>query len=322
MNLSAIQADLYRRLGYASTPASEVSTRLTAFINQTHREVVSRPGLEDLRDGTITIASVASQVLYGLPPAIAAIQGITDRTTMLKLNQVSMDWIRTADPGLVNTGTPDTYALSGMVGVAQQPSAAAEIFVKSTAAGDTTQTAFIEGIRTGGYFKALSVTLTGTTAASLGAAFADFIEITKFYLSATCVGTVTLTQTSGVGTELARIAIGQTFARYQGLQLWPTPASAITYYVRYTRTIPDLANASDEPLLPEDFHWLLVEGALVKEWTKKDDLTRREAARRDFDRGVGDLRYRVTCQPDYMPARGGRPIERSRFGGMYPATRF
>ena len=23
-------------------------------------------------------------------------------------------------------------------------------------------------------------------------------------------------------------------------------------------------NANDEPLLPEDFHWLLIEGALVK----------------------------------------------------------
>lgn len=323
MTLTNILADLYRRLGYASSPASEVSARLTAFVNQIHREIVSRPGLEKLLrgDAPITFASVNGQAIYALPQAVAGVAAITDRTTQIRLSLVTQDYIRDADPGLVLSGPPDCYAFTGIQAVSVQPSAAAEIFVKSTAAGDTTQTAYIEGIRTGGYFKALSVTLNGTTAVSLSASFADFIEITKFYLSATAVGTVTLTQTSGVGTELARIAIGQTFARYQGIQLWPTPASAITYYVDYARTLPDMSNTTDEPLLPDDFHWLLVEGALVKEWTKKDDLQRRQAAQQDYMRGLRDLHYRVTCAPDYLPSRSGQPMERSRFGAQYPATR-
>jgi hypothetical protein len=323
MTLTNILADLYRRLGYASSPASEVSTRLTAFVNQIHREIVSRPGLDQLLrgDAPITFASVASQAIYGLPQSVATVEAITDRTTNLRLREVSQSFIRDADPGLVQTGPPDCYAFTGIQAVSVQPSAAAEVFVKSTSAADTTQTAFIEGIRTGGYFKALSVTLNGTTAVSLSASFADFIEITKFYLSAVGAGTITLTQTSGVGTELARIPIGQTFARYQGVQLWPTPASAITYYVDYARTIPDMSNLTDEPLLPDDFHWLLVEGALVKEWTKKDDLQRRESARQDYERGLRSLHYRVTCPPDFLPSRTGQSMERSRFGAQYPATR-
>src|SRR5256885_3799335 len=112
MTLTNILADLYRRLGYASSPASEVTTRLTAFVNQVHREIVSRPGLEQLLrgDAPITFASVNGQAIYGLPPAVAAVEAITDRTTQIRLTQVSQSYIRDADPGLGQTGPPDYYA--------------------------------------------------------------------------------------------------------------------------------------------------------------------------------------------------------------------
>lgn len=319
MTYATILQELYRRLNYGSSPASEVTTRLAAFLNLTHRQILSVPGLDRLRDDTIPFASVSARAQYGLPPAVQRVQRLTDRTNDRRLQLRSLDWIRAIDPGLDQSGTPEVYAPIGIQAVALQPSDASEIFVDSTAAGDT-GTAYIEGIRTGGYFKALSVSMTGVTAVTFSASFADFIEITKFYISAAAVGTVTLHEDASGGTELARIPIGQTFSRYQGIQLWPTPSAAVTYYVDYMRNIPDMSVANDEPLLPEDFHWLLVEGSLIKEWTKKDDLNRREAAQADFDKGLSDLKYAVTCPAEFLPARSQQYARPSRFGANYPAV--
>lgn len=320
MTLGTLEAELYRRLGYASTPATEITTRLRAFLNLTHRQLLSIPGLDRLRDDTITFASASDQATYGLPPAAQRIQGITDRTNDRQLQLRSLDWIRSVDPGLDQEGTPEVYAITGLQAVAKQPSDASEIFVDSTAAGDT-NTAYLEGIRTGGHRTSLSVSMTGVTAVTFSAAITDIIEITKFYLSAAAVGTVTLHEDASGGTELARLAIGQTFSRYLGVQLWPTPSGAVTYYVDYTRTIPDMSIANDEPLIPEDFHWLLVEGALVKEWTKKDDAERREAARLEWNIGLSALKYHVTCPADFLPSRTDRP-EKNRFGSQYPAVKW
>lgn len=321
MNLSSILAELYRRtdMNATSIPASIV-TRMTAFVNTTHRQLLSTPGLDVLRDDQLTFASVATQARYGLPPAISRIEGITDRTTMLKLSQSALSEIRAMDPGLVQTGPPDTYVNLGYQQVANQPSAATGLWAVSTSAGDV-QNCFIETVRTGGYERVGAATvLTGVARVALGA-LTDHIEVVKFYLDSAAVGAVSLYDAAVAGNELARIPIGGTYARYLAIHLYPTPASAITYYVDYVREVPDMANASDEPLLPQDFHYLLVEGALLKEWTKLDD-TRRSAALTDYNKGLAALKYFVNCPPDFLPSRNGSRRERSRFGAYFPATRY
>lgn len=328
MNFSAIKSELYRRLNLPTAPASSEVTRLASFINLTHRQILSIPGMDGLRDGTITFASVASQAVYGLPSAVQRIEAITDRTTQRKLRPVALDDVLSGDPALVQTGPSDCYINRGWQAVATQPSAAAQIFYKSSSAADTTQEIFFEGIRSGGatYSTALAgggFTLNGTTA--LGLVPTDIVEITKFYIDAETTGDVILTQGSGVGTELARLKGGngteQIHSRYLGIQLYPTPASAITYYVDYVRNVMDMSNATDEPLLPEDFHWLLVEGALVKEWTKRDDV-RRQEAEADLKRGISALKYFMHNQSDDLPVAGGLRREINRYGAWYPATRY
>jgi hypothetical protein len=318
MTLATLQADLYRRVGLATAPATSETTRLTAFLNETHREILSTPGLESLIDDTVTFASVSAQSLYALPPSVDGIEAITDRTSMVPIPPRSLAWLRSEDPGLTASGTPTVYIPRGLQAVAVQPTAAAEIFIKSTAAGDT-GTAFIEGFRTGGYPITTSKVMTGVTAVSFSATLTDVIEITKVYLSAAAVGTVTLHSVSGVGTELARIAIGQTYTRYQGIQLWPTPSAAITYHVDYQRPITDLVNAFDEPLLPEKFHRLLALGARAKEWDSRND-DRAIAAQRDFDRGLATLVFTVTRAAVGTPnLRGSRRAGLSTLGSWYPS---
>ena len=315
MTFNEILADIYRRTSYTTSPPSDVTTRIKAMVNQTHRSLLSHPTLQSLRDDTITFDSTSGTVRYGLPPNIALVQTITERTNRIRLVQMSLDELRYIDPGLTSSGTSTRYVLHGIQAVAVQPSAAAEIFVKSTSASDT-GTAYMEAVRTGGYRVSLSVTMTGTTGVTLGAAYTDIVEVTKFYLSTAAVGTVTLRQTSGSGTVLATIPIGYEFSRYQGIQLWPTPTATITYYVDYMRTIPDLVNNTDEPLLPEDFHWMLSEGAMVHELRNHDDDTRRDAMAA-YDRGLSNLLYRVGSPPDFLPSRGSVQQEMSRVGSNF-----
>ena len=53
MTLSEMRADLYRRFNYAASPATDVTTRLTAFLNETQNEILSEPGMEALRNGSL-----------------------------------------------------------------------------------------------------------------------------------------------------------------------------------------------------------------------------------------------------------------------------
>lgn len=321
MNLTALEADLYRRLGYASSPATEVTTRLRSFLNTTHRQLLTKPGMERLRDDTITFASVAAQARYTLPPNVARIKAITNRTNLRRLRFLSLDDLRSGDPGLTGSGTPDYWIPVGYQAVAEQPSSATALYIVSDDAADTTIVVRTESVRTGGYTSTINTTLNGLTRVQVGT-LSTHIEVTKLYLSAAAAGNVSLFTASTGGTELARLEIGKTYGRWFGIQLWDTPAEAETFYVDYTRVVPDMSNGTDEPLLPEDFHYLLVDGALVKEWTKKDDLARRLEAKLDFEDGCKALRTWVLYPPDYDATAQSTPIETSNLGAWTPAGRW
>lgn len=318
MTYSEILLDIYRSLNYGDTPETKIVSRVKARVNQIHRELLAEPGLDLLRDDTFTFATVASTVRYGLPSNIEFVKGIHERTNQANLQLRTLAWVRAQDPGLVATGTPIVFAPIGLMQVQTQPAAATGLWAVSSAAGDTTQDVYTETFRTGGYLVKATTRLTGTTRVQIGT-FTDHVEVDKFYLSATCVGTISLYDASTGGNELARIAIGQTSAHYHGIQLWPTPSAAITYYVDYTRQIEDMVQDTDEPLLPRDFHWLLTDGARSREYEKADDTRATTAAAR-FEKGKGDLKYRVLCTPDYKPVPGrGGVLGYSNLGGWYPA---
>lgn len=324
MTLLALLLEAARRCAYPAPTSATSDTnavRLASFLNTTHRQLLGLPGMESLRDDTITFASVSGQSLYGLPAALTRIESISDRTTLLRLRLRSLNDIRTTDPGLVSTGPADSYIPRGLQQVQVQPSAATGLWVVSTNAADTTQSIKIETVRTGGLSFSGAATLNGTTRVQVGS-LTDHSEVTKFYSSAVGVGDISLYTAAAAGTVLATIPIGSTYVRYQGLQLYPTPASAITYYVDYVRNVLDMVNVTDEPLLPDDFHWVLVEGALLKEWTKRDD-DRRVAAEQAYAQGVSALKYFVRCLADDLPVSGRRnDWGRSRFGAHYPVTRY
>lgn len=321
MTFAEVLSECYADLNYAASPAATEVARIKRYVNEGLRVILGEPALVRLldSDAPLTVASVASTARVVVPEAVARIHHITERTNARRLEPMSLAEYRQREPDPAShTGTPTHYVPIGRVAVAKQPADASEIFVDSTAAGDT-NTCYIEGITTGGYMKTASVNMTGVTAVTLSAAITDFIEITDFYLSAAAVGTVTLHEDASGGTELARITIGAKRPRYYAFYLFPTPSAAVTYYVDYRREMVELVNDTDEPPLPTDYHYLLSAYVRMRQYEKTDD-SRWPTAREQFLQGLSRLKYATQTLADDIPVMGrGRVIGRSRLGGYFPA---
>ena len=328
MTFLQLQQRLARRRGAtSSTLVSATATRYQEALNETHRAVLRMPGFEQLRRTTVTVASVANTQQYALPmDGIARIERVFETTNDRSLKLHTTGWLRENDPD-PQSGTAWAWVPAGFQEVHTQPSDASQVFVKSTSASDATTTtassstdvtAYVEGIITGGYYRTASVAMTGASAVSLSSAITNFITITKFYLSTGASGTVTLHEDSGSGTELRKIAVGDSRAQFYSLLLYPTPSSVITYTADILRTIPDMSNDTDEPLLPEDFHDVLVDGAELRELTKQDDPNRWTLLQQRYNEGVRDLRSFVINHPDWAPQWGGGTAGISRLGSEFP----
>lgn len=206
MTFSEILADIYSRTNKPTTPEPETCARIKRFVNQRHRTLLTTPGIDQFRDSTSTFASVPGTARVALPQALTKILAVWDPVSNRPIFEKDRNWLRTVNPQQAS-GTPMFFVPLGYQCVAAQPSDASAIYVKSSSASDT-GTAYIQGIRTGGILGSASVTMTGTTAVQVGS-FSDWIEITKFYVSPVAVGSVTLHEDSGGGTELAQITIGR-----------------------------------------------------------------------------------------------------------------
>lgn len=314
MTFLDLQKNVYRKCGFADSPSTEVSTRVKMFLNEIHRRVLGIPGMDYLRVGTTSFATVANVSRYGLPYDVARIMAMRDTTNDLKLTSETFQWYteEAPDPSTA-TGNPEVWVPIGVGPVRYQPANESTLYAIST--GADTPTIYVEGI-SGGNLTTFSVAITGTTKKSLG----TWSAINKLYVSAAATGLVSVWEddatTSDGGTLLATLPIGQTHFRYQTVALWPTPSSALTLTVDYLRTVMDLVNGTDEPLLPEDFHWVLSSGARMLEYEKQDD-SRYSAAKAEYEKGLRDLKWFVTQRADGREPIAGT-VRGSRLGPWYP----
>jgi hypothetical protein len=318
MTFGEILSSAYEDCNYGASPAAAVVTRMKKYVNDAVAAVLSEPGMVRLQDSDtpLTVASVALQARYTVPGAVAYIRGISERTNDRTLRQIDMPTYRRRNPDpATNSGVPTAYVPFGRTAVAVQPADLSTIFVKSSDATDTTQTAYIEGISTLNEPFAASVLLTGTTAVNFSR---QYSEITDFYVSATPTGDISIHEDSGVGTELAKIRSGLLRSRYYGFYLDPTPAAAINYLVDYRRTTLPMINNADEPPLPLDFHPMCAAYARMREYEKTQD-DRLTIATAEWQRWLSRLKYAVTENADHLPVAGRqRPYGFSRLGGMFP----
>jgi hypothetical protein len=325
VTLDDIRNSIYRRFNYLGTPLpKEITDRITEYINQTHREICAMPGMDKLRDDVMAVTAYSGIARTGLPYVIARIYAITDRTNNLKLDQVPLRQLRIMDPAQAFTGGyPVRFAFIGRQAVYRQPGgstpAASGLWAASTAAADTTQKVFAETIVTGGMPNATltaGTTLTGTARVQIGT-LTSHLEVTKFYLDVPATGTVSLYDAAAAGNELAAIPINHLNSRYQAVEWSPIQQQNTTEYVDFQRLITDLSDASDEPLLPPDFHELIVLGASLREFKSTDD-SRYDQTLQEYERMKIALKNFVMNNGDRVSSL--RPMRQpwSRLGGNYP----
>ena len=303
MTFAELKAQVYRDTGYPSSPPTDVATRTGAWINEGHRHILRQPSMVNLRQGTLTFASVASQPIYGLPQAFEKMDAIMQQTNSLRLRMLTRDQYRLVDPGERSNGTPYAWVPVGLVPVFQQP-ASTGLWAVSSSASDTTPVVTVTGILADGDIPAqVQVTLNGTTRAQLGSN-TTWSTIMSWSVSAACVGDVSIYDAASSGNLLARIPVGSTSVQYQGIRLWPTPGAVLTYTVDGQFEIPTLVNDNDVPLVPPSYHDLLSCYARSREYERTED-PRYATAKAEFDEGVNRLRAFVEFPADWHPVTGG-----------------
>lgn len=319
MTFANLKLDVYRRTGYADSPATAVVSRIAAFINEAQQELVQDPAFAPLLRATASLVTTTGMASYGLPPDVTRVRFVRDSAHRRRLVPQTEDWWHWVAPEpTVVTGTPGYYIPLSTQPVASQPSTADKLFVVSTNVGDTTQTVYFEIVRTGGYIETASLSLNGTTAVQLGS-YTDVQSVSDWYLSATCLGEVKLLQTSSSGSELARITVGDTRSRYTWLALYPTPNGALTYTIDHEMEASDLVNDTDEPAwLPRRAHRLLAIGARKREYETKND-GRYTAALNEWVQGVNQLKAYVNNPPDETIVPGRLKPGLSDLGAFFPA---
>lgn len=297
-NLGQIRLELYDYFGYGINPEPETVRRMDGFINSVYMELLGKVGTSRLRRKTLPFSSVASQPLAVLPMLATQVFTILDRTNNITLDKLELQDIRERDPGQTSTASnPRYYAVvSWAAALARELADASEIFIKSTSALDTDVTVFLEGIITGGYPKPASNKVTGTAALSIDPLTTSWTDALKVNLSSRARGDIVLYEDSGAGTELARIPAGRTASRYTKLQLYPTPTTAVTYYADVEVALTRLENEMDEPLLHEDYHWLLVSGATMRQMLKDSKLAEWGMENRRFLEGWGAMVKKLGAQ--------------------------
>jgi hypothetical protein len=161
--------------------------------------------------------------------------------------------------------------------------------------------------------------MTGTTGVTMNASITDWVLLTKFYLSAAAVGDVTLNEDAEGGTELSKIPIGATVAKYRSIALVPTPSDAITYTVDFDWDFQDMSVSTDEPILPPRFHRILAIGARRKEYEKRDDAERWKVADLEFNRELRKMKATLFSPANFTPHIGREQRTPSQLGPFYPA---
>lgn len=244
-------------LGYAQ-PTADQTTRITRWLNEGYRHLMSAPGREQLRDYTITLTTESNRAMYPLPQAVAKVYAGFQVTNSVRLGMMTMSAYRTVNAGLNQNGNFANWWIPyGWSPVLRQPEGTG-LWAVSDNAADTTQKFNVQGFSVNGDMtpEVQSSVLTGTTRVQIGTA-TDWNILERLDLTAVGVGVIRVYDAAVAGNEIIRLQPGQTSAQYQHIILFETPSSAVDYRFDVCLQLTELSQPNDIPLLPADFHDML-----------------------------------------------------------------
>jgi len=324
-----ITEDVLERSGYTLN-AGTTRERIKRLVNQHYRQLLAFSRFSGYRDGHTPLVTVAAQPLYGIPVTLQRIDQIYDPNgNNAPLAKRSKAWLRADVRANQGPGTPIVYVDYGIKPIFRFPvETGSGIWAASSAAGDTTQTVTMQSFRVDGFtYNPSATTLTGTTRVQLGT-LATLVDVEKLRLSAACAGDVTFYDAAVAGNILGVIPIGRTTQLFTVLQLYPVPSSAITYLVEGQRRVEDMDNDIDEPLIPLDFHQILVLRPLIaelrevkKQLTQASEIERSELIPLEAEMAA----YPIVSADNIIVPEDGRSkarIQGSNLGSWFPTGRW
>lgn len=309
-NFSDLKALVYAQCGYGqggTTVAPDVAARVAANLNEGTRNILRDPELgPELRHMTLTISSVINKKLYPIPNVFSRINSIVQETNDRRLGLMTFQRFRQIDPGERATGMPYSYIEWGRaVAFAQPATTGTGLWVASSAAGDTTQTVDVQGVRLNGDPDIpRTAALNGVTRVAVGA-LTDYVGVIQFTVRTTIAGAVSLYDAAAAGNELARIPAGHKSVFGLLIRLFPTPSAALDYVVDGQINIQPMVQDTDIPALPEDFQDIPYLFAKMREY-ERTNVQLWKIAKDEYEEKRNDLRVYIQFPDDYRPVAGQR----------------
>jgi hypothetical protein len=344
MNLADLEAHVYARCGWdAANPGEAVKRRIDGFLNETYRQIMARKGLETLRRHIVNMGGTANRSMTWMPTCVTRIYNLWDSTNGRLLENLSTRDIRRADPRwsphtpATDLGNPVGYTIYNLnTAVFIQPweafpASGSQLQVVSSSALDSgTVAVHLQGVDVTGTPITAKVPLNGTVAVDIVTPY-NWAIVTKFFLSSVpdplltvpiAQGAIQLATPGATQVVISAIRPGRKAAQYSAITLYPTPSAFVALSADCDIVAEDLVEAGDVPILPYDFHSLLVLGAAIKEMGRREKPQQVADLRREANDLVADLliyaNRQVSSQRAPFPAAPSG-LGYSQLGSMFPA---
>jgi hypothetical protein len=235
-----------------------------AAINRVYRRLLRITDTEtEKREFSLTTADGTSQ--YGMPLEVRQVLNIEDGTNQNRIYDISWRDFDDLYPGDTTEGQPRKAYPLGEFGVYAQPDSTAVLDMAST---DTTDTGnhFVQvvGRNASGYLTRELVTINGQAVVSTTNTYATIERLTKYLDSDSASWGGNIEVTGGSGIPLTQIPVYWESASHLWYEFWPIPDAAYTFTVRAIARKPDLLFDQDWPQIHEDYHPLILQGALAE----------------------------------------------------------
>ncbi len=258
-----------------------------------------------------TLATVASQEDYELPRDVDKIYLIRQITSPSVLRFIEDRDFYLQIPYPTASGNPFWYRIFEETGVAVVLSADDRVsIVSSSATGDTTQTISVVGYASDDGIKdSETIALNGITTVN-GTKTWKANKPLRISKSAATTGTVTIKKYTAPLTTILTLGPEDKSAYFKIASFYPIPSAVITMYLEYFTRIRIMANDSDTPDIPEEWHWVIEQGAVAKILAYRENEAGTIVAQKLYAEGVLAMIESDKQQPDLIKYMGSSNLSK------------
>ena len=256
-----------------------------------------------------TLATVANQEDYELPRDVDKIYLIRQITSPTVLRFIEDRDFYLQIPYPTASGNPFWYRIFEETGVAVVLSTDDKVTIVSSSTSDTTQTISVVGYASADGIKdSETISLNGTTTVN-GTKTWKAGKALRISKSAKTVGTVSIKEFTTPYTTILTLGPEDKSAYFRIVSFYPIPSAVITMYLEYFTRIRIMANDSDTPDIPEEWHWVIEQGAVAKVLAYRENEAGTIVAQKLYAEGVLAMIESDKQQPDLIKYMGSNKAD-------------